>query len=124
MGHRSGRDPNEIAHGLPSRGPLGTVRAMSRYVAPAPEAIEAFLAAHPRWSRDGAGLACTLSTTDFSESLALAVRIGCLAEKHDHHPDLDVRWGKLRVFWSTHDTGGLSTLDLTLATATDSLFSR
>ncbi len=94
---------------------------MSRYVAPTPEVVEAFLAAHPRWSREGAGLVCSVKTVDFAASLALAVRIGCLAEKHDHHPDLEVRWGTLRVFWSTHDTGGLSTLDLDLAHATDSL---
>jgi 4a-hydroxytetrahydrobiopterin dehydratase len=97
---------------------------MSRYVAPAPEAVDAFLAAHPRWSRSGVGLACMMQTSDFAESLALAVRIGCLAEKHDHHPDLDVRWGKLHVFWSTHDTGGLSTLDLQLASATDAILPR
>ena len=94
---------------------------MSRYVAPTSRAVEDFLAAHPRWARSDVGLAITVKTSDFAESLALAVRIGCFAEKHDHHPDLDVRWGKLRVFWSTHDTGGLSTLDLDLAHATDAL---
>jgi 4a-hydroxytetrahydrobiopterin dehydratase len=97
---------------------------MSRYVAPAPEAVDAFLAAHPRWARDGVGLVCNVRTIDFAESVSLAVRICCLAEKHDHHPDIDVRWGKLRVFWSTHDTGGLSTLDLELATATDAILPR
>ncbi len=94
---------------------------MSRYVAPTSRAVEEFLASHPRWSRSGVGLAIAVKTGDFAESLALAVRVGCLAEKHDHHPDLDVRWGKLGVFWSTHDTGGLSTLDLDLAHATDAL---
>ncbi len=94
---------------------------MTRYVAPTPAALESFLADRPSWSREGSGLARTVGTRDFAESLALAVRIGCLAERRDHHPDLDVRWGKLRVFWSTHDTGGLSTVDLELAAATDAL---
>ena len=94
---------------------------MSRYVAPTPEAVEAFLATHPRWAREGHGIACAVKTSDFASSLALAVRLGCLAERHDHHPDLDVRWGHLRVFWSTHDTGGLSTLDLQLAHASDAI---
>ena len=100
---------------------LGTVPHMPRYVAPVPEAIDAFLAAHRRWERAGVGLQCEVKTEDFAASLALAVRIGCLAEKHDHHPDLDVRWGRIRIFWSTHDTGGISTIDLELAHATDTL---
>ena len=52
---------------------------MSRYVAPAPEAVDAFLAAHPRWSRSGVGLSCIMQTSDFAESLALAVRIAAIA---------------------------------------------
>ena len=42
-------------------------------------------------------------------------RVGFLAEKANHHPDLDVRWRKVRVGLSTHDEGGITGRDLGLA---------
>ena len=42
-------------------------------------------------------------------------RVGFLAEKANHHPDLDVRWRKVRVGLSTHDEGGITDRDLGLA---------
>ena len=62
-----------------------------------------------------------LRTSDFSESLALAVRIGCLAEAEGHHPDLDVRWGKLGVDLLTHHAKGLTRNDFVLAAKIDRL---
>jgi 4a-hydroxytetrahydrobiopterin dehydratase len=47
-----------------------------------------------------------------------------IAEKRDHHPDILVGWGRTRVLWTTHDAGGITQLDLDLATATDALASR
>jgi 4a-hydroxytetrahydrobiopterin dehydratase len=44
-----------------------------------------------------------------------------LAEKHDHHPDIDIRFKTVRVLWTTHDAGGLSLLDFALAEASDKL---
>jgi len=52
-------------------------------------------------------------------ALAVAVRIGCSAERHDHHPDLEISWGRLRVRWTTHDAGGLTAADLRGAEASD-----
>ena len=43
------------------------------------------------------------------------VRVGFLAEAADHHPDLDIRWRTVRVLLTTHDAGGLTEKDLTLA---------
>ena len=43
------------------------------------------------------------------------MRIGFLAEAADHHPDLDVRWRKVRVALTTHDSGGLTANDVDLA---------
>jgi 4a-hydroxytetrahydrobiopterin dehydratase len=43
------------------------------------------------------------------------VRVGFLAEAADHHPDLDVRWRKVRVALTTHDSGGLTDKDAELA---------
>lgn len=84
--------------------------------------VDAWLAAHPDWSRDGTdAIARTYELADFGAAVAFTVRLGFVAEKRDHHPDVLVGWGKARVMWSTHDAGGITKLDLELAEATDTL---
>jgi 4a-hydroxytetrahydrobiopterin dehydratase len=88
----------------------------------APSVLDAWLAAHAGWGREGeSGIARNFKQVDFASALALAVRIGCFAEKRDHHPDVQVGWGRLRVVWSTHDAGGVTQLDLDAAEATDAM---
>ncbi len=84
-------------------------------------AIDAWLGAHPGWARDGEALSRTFKFADFANALGFAVKVGCAAEKRDHHPDLELGWGKARVVWSTHDAGGITQLDLDLAEATEKL---
>ena len=86
------------------------------------EAVDAWLAAHDGWAREGEGaIAKSYAFGDFAGALAFAVRLGMLAEKRDHHPDVLLSWGKTRVSWTTHDAGGLTALDLALAEATDGI---
>ncbi len=86
-----------------------------------PSAVETWLAAHPGWEREGDALARTYALPDFATALAFAVRVGMIAEKRDHHPDLQIGWGKAKATWSTHDAGGITQLDLDLAEATDGI---
>jgi 4a-hydroxytetrahydrobiopterin dehydratase len=58
---------------------------------------------------------------DFAAALGFVVRAGCWAEKHDHHPDVELGWGRARLLWSTHDAGGVTQLDLDGAEASDRL---
>jgi len=53
--------------------------------------------------------------------MGFVVALGVIAEKRDHHPDMLVTWGRVRVQWSTHDAGGVTELDLELAEATGEL---
>jgi 4a-hydroxytetrahydrobiopterin dehydratase len=88
----------------------------------APSVVQAWLATHAGWEHPGAlAIAKTFKLVDFASALALTVRIGCFAEKHDHHPDMELGWGRLRVAWSTHDAGGVTQLDLDAAEATDAM---
>lgn len=89
-----------------------------------PDAVASFVAAHPDWSFVGSALRREVKLEGFSAPLALAVRVGMLAEKHDHHPDLELGWGRLAVSWTTHDAGGVTELDLRLAELTDQLTPR
>jgi 4a-hydroxytetrahydrobiopterin dehydratase len=84
--------------------------------------LNAWLVAHPAWSRaDGGAIARKFTFSDFSSALAFGVKLGCYAEKRDHHPDLEIGWGRARVVWSTHDAGGVTQLDLDSAEATDAM---
>ncbi|MDQ1386228.1 MAG: 4a-hydroxytetrahydrobiopterin dehydratase [Actinomycetota bacterium] len=73
------------------------------------------LAALPGWTRKDAEIEKTFECASFADAIAFVVRIGFLAETADHHPDLDVRWRKLRVALTTHDSGGLTADDVGLA---------
>ena len=88
-------------------------------------AVATWLEAHPGWEKVRAGeqdaLARSFKLKDFSEALGFVVRVGLAAEKRDHHPDVELGWGRARVVWSTHDQKGITSLDTELAEATDGL---
>jgi 4a-hydroxytetrahydrobiopterin dehydratase len=79
-----------------------------------PEIADA-LARLPGWDRDGDEISRVFECASFANAIEFVVRIGFLAEHADHHPDLDVRWRKVRVALTTHDAGGITTLDLDMA---------
>jgi 4a-hydroxytetrahydrobiopterin dehydratase len=60
-----------------------------------------------------------VKTADFGEAMAVAVRVGYLAEAEGHHPDLHVHWGRLVVDLTTHAAKGLTRNDFVLAAKID-----
>lgn len=54
-------------------------------------------------------------TADFVSALALATEIAGAAEAANHHPDLDLRWGRLDVSLLSHDVGAVTSRDVALA---------
>ncbi len=72
--------------------------------------------AHAGWERKGNALVRAYKFKDFGDALSFVVRIGLFAEKHDHHPDVELAWGKAQLLWTTHDAGGITKKDLDLAT--------
>jgi 4a-hydroxytetrahydrobiopterin dehydratase len=89
------------------------------------DTLAKWLAAHSGWEKTRAGeldaIARTFKLADFSAALAFVVRVGMLAEKRDHHPDVELGWGRARIMWSTHDQKGVTSLDTELAEATDAI---
>ena len=70
----------------------------------------------PTWRHDGNTIVREIACSDFAAAVGLVNSIAILAEKMDHHPDLLIHgWNKVRVTLSTHDQGGLTTLDIELA---------
>lgn len=58
---------------------------------------------------------------DFLHALAFVNALGFIAENENHHPDLELGWGRCLVRFSTHDVGGLSLNDFICAAKTDAL---
>jgi 4a-hydroxytetrahydrobiopterin dehydratase len=77
--------------------------------------VESALAVLQGWSRSGDEIEKTFERASFADAIAFVVRIGFLAEAADHHPDLDIRWRRVRVALTTHDSGGLTANDTDLA---------
>jgi len=73
------------------------------------------LADLPGWERRDDEIEKTYELPSFPDAIAFVTRVGFLAEKDKNHPDLDVRWRKVRVGLSTHDEGGITGRDLGLA---------
>jgi len=85
------------------------------------DAIAEALAGLPGWSRAGDEIVKTFERPTFPDAIAFVVHIGFLAEAMDHHPDLDVRWRRVRVALTTHDSAGLTRNDIDLAGAIEEL---
>jgi 4a-hydroxytetrahydrobiopterin dehydratase len=77
--------------------------------------VTAALGRLPGWERAGDEIVRTFECVSFPDAIAFVVRIGFFAEQANHHPDLDIRWRKVRVALTTHDAGGLTELDVELA---------
>jgi 4a-hydroxytetrahydrobiopterin dehydratase len=82
---------------------------------------EARLRSIPAWKIEAGELTRTFSHTDFRQALAFVNKVGELAEQAGHHPDIDIRYNKVRLGLVTHDAGGLTAKDFDLAGSVDKL---
>lgn len=62
-------------------------------------------------------LRATFTAPDFAAAAAFVARVAAVADEHDHHPDVLLRWGQVTVTTSSHDVGGLTQRDVDLAAA-------
>jgi 4a-hydroxytetrahydrobiopterin dehydratase len=87
----------------------------------ASEAIDAALARLKGWTlaADGAAISRRFTFSNFGEAFAFMTRSALAAEKLDHHPDWSNAYKIVDVTLSTHDAGGLTELDFTLARKMD-----
>jgi 4a-hydroxytetrahydrobiopterin dehydratase len=77
--------------------------------------IDRALEALPGWRREERGIRKRFRRATFPESIAFVNQVAELAEAHQHHPDIDIRWRNVILFLTTHEAGGVTELDLTLA---------
>jgi len=79
------------------------------------------LSALPGWQIEAGELTRIFIHQDFRAALAFVNKVGELAEKAGHHPDIDIRYNKVRLSLVTHDAGGLTAKDFDLAASVDKL---
>jgi 4a-hydroxytetrahydrobiopterin dehydratase len=86
------------------------------------ERVRAWRGQVPEWTAEGGRLRREFRFKDFREALAFVNRVGELAERESHHPDLSIHdWNRVTVALSTHSVGGLSENDFVLAARIDRL---
>lgn len=71
------------------------------------------------WSRRGDTITKTFTFNRFLDGIAFVDRVAHAAEEMNHHPDIDIRYTKVTMTLSTHDAGGITRSDLTLAERID-----
>ena len=89
----------------------------------ADDAIEQALQSLPGWSRNATrdAIQKTWQFPDFYRTMAFVNAVAWVANQQDHHPDMDVRYNRCGVTFSTHDAGGLTLNDLICAARVDAL---
>ena len=73
------------------------------------------------WSIDGKKIKKLAELTNFVRAMAFVNSVALLAERLNHHPDIDIRRNNVRLALSTHSADGLTELDFKLAKAIDEL---
>ncbi len=76
---------------------------------------EFYLNRLPSWSIESGKLVRNFQFEDFRAALAFVTRVGEAAEDAGHHPDIDIRWNRVRLTLMTHDASGLTVKDFELA---------
>lgn len=91
-------------------------------VSPLSEAeVSSRLVSLTSWQLEDGELVRTFSFDDFRASLAFVNAVGELAEAAGHHPDIDIRYNKVRLALVSHDAGGLTVKDFDLAGQIDGI---
>ncbi len=67
------------------------------------------------WEREGEEIQKTFEFDDFESAIQFVNDVARLAQRYDHHPDIDIRYNRVRLGLSTQAEGGLTTLDFDLA---------
>lgn len=113
---RTGRVPRGPS---PPETRLASFAAMPTLPPLADDEIIRGLATLPAWTRAGDAITRTFAFEGFPEAVAFVQRLVAPAEAMQHHPDVDVRYSRVIVTLSTHDSGGVTAHDLALAARID-----
>lgn len=75
----------------------------------------------PEWELEKKHIERTFEFDDFADAIDFVNAIAEVADEEEHHPDIDIRYNKVRLLLSTHSKGGLTEMDFNLAERIDTL---
>jgi len=75
----------------------------------------------PEWEHEGKAITRVFEFEDFTGAIDFVNAVAEISEELDHHPDIDIRWNKVRLALSTHSKGGLTAFDFDVAERIDTL---
>lgn len=73
------------------------------------------------WTIESGKLAKAFGFDSYLDGVAFATAVAYLAEKLDHHPDIEIGWRRVRIAMNTHAVEGLSPYDFELAKRVEAL---
>lgn len=83
--------------------------------------VKTALASLDGWEFDDDEIEKKFKFGNFAEALAFVNKVGEIAERLDHHPDIKFGWGYAKIETTTHDRGGVTDFDIALASKIDGL---
>lgn len=85
------------------------------------DAVEEKLKSLPAWKHERGEIVRHVEFQDFVQAMDFVNHVAEKAESAGHHPDIDIRYSKVRLALVSHDAGGLTQRDFDLASAIDAL---
>lgn len=79
------------------------------------------LKALPEWVEAGEAVQRTYQFKDFVSSMLFVDQVAKYAEEAQHHPDIMIRYSRVTLTSSTHDSGGITQNDVALAKRADEI---
>jgi 4a-hydroxytetrahydrobiopterin dehydratase len=67
------------------------------------------------WEHEGGQIQKTFEFDDFVTAIKFVNDVADLAERYDHHPDIDIRYNRVTLALTTHSEGGLTARDFDIA---------
>ena len=86
--------------------------------------VSLHLKAVPNWLKRVQAIRRTFKFEGFLRSIAFVNRIAKRAQRNNHHPDIDIRFNQVTLTLTTHDEGGITEKDFSLARQCDEVFSK
>jgi 4a-hydroxytetrahydrobiopterin dehydratase len=85
--------------------------------------ISTRLRALPNWLRNHQIISRAFGFKGFLESMDFVNQVAKIAEKNNHHPDIEIHWNKVTLALTTHDADGLTEKDFDIASQCEKIFS-
>ena len=87
------------------------------------EGLKELVAIIPGWKNISNHIEREFNFENFIEAFSFMTKIALICEKHNHHPNWENVYSKVIIKLSTHDLGGITNLDQTIASEINEIFS-